>query len=139
MFKIDIDYIDCCNYIEKINNITLFEYQKDMIRSWCEGKSVISARCAGRSMLAKGLSDYIRTKLENNNYNETPEIIIPCSKVVQAKLISSDTIKNIAKEMNKESFEREYCESYDLWRKKAGSLEDALFVITPVNDCDLSN
>lgn len=115
MFKIDLDCKDCCNYIEKTNNITLFEYQKDMIRAWCEGKSVRSARCAGRSLLAKGFSDYIRKKLENNNYDETPEVIIPCSKVVQAKLISSDTIKNIAKKESKESFEVEYCENYELW------------------------
>ena len=118
MFKIDLDCKDCCNYIEKTNNITLFEYQKDMIRAWCEGKSVRAARCAGRSLLAKGFSDYIRKKLENNNYNETPEVIIPCSKVVQAKLISSDTIKNIAKKESKESFEMEYCENYELWYER---------------------
>jgi len=113
-----LDYIHCCDHIEKTFQIKLFEYQKDMIRAWCEGKSVRSARCAGRSLLAKGFSDYIRKKLENNNYNEIPEVIIPCSKVVDAKLMASNTIINIAKKESKNTFEAEYCESYESWYNK---------------------
>ena len=51
----------------------------------------------GRSLLAKGFSDYIRKKLEKTINNEIPEVVIPCSKVVDAKLMASNTIINIEK------------------------------------------
>lgn len=108
----DINYNECCKYIEKTNDITLFPYQKDIIRGWCEDKEVRTCRCAGRSMLARGFGKYITLILENNNYEADPEVIIPYYRLVECGLYSEYAINRAKCDLTKDQFEKEYCAKY---------------------------
>lgn len=60
----DINYEDCLKFIEKTNRISLFPYQKIMLHAMCQGIPVSACRCAGKTMIAKGIGDYIAKKLD---------------------------------------------------------------------------
>jgi hypothetical protein len=79
------NYEDCINFIERImkkENKTLYNFQKDILKAFIEGKEVRTARCAGRSYLAKLYGLYISSLYAENNYNKEPDIVIDYKKVV---------------------------------------------------------
>lgn len=86
---VNINYIECCKYIEKMNDIALFQYQRDIIRGWCEGNEVRTCRGAGRSMLARGFGKYVTSILENNNYEANPEVVIPFPRLIECAKIQN--------------------------------------------------
>ena len=108
----NLNYENCCKFIESVGNITLFPHQKDIIRGWCEGKEVRTCRGAGRSTLAKEFGKYVVHVLDSNDYNADPEVIIPYNRVVESGILSDNTIKQAREELTKEQFEREFCVKY---------------------------
>jgi hypothetical protein len=55
MYNLD----EIVKFIEKKNNIKLFEYQKKMLQYIIEGKTFFVPRHSGRSTVVKGFVDYI--------------------------------------------------------------------------------
>jgi len=82
-----------------------------MLKAFCEGKEVRSARCVGRSYVAKLFGQYVANLYDKNDYNKTPDVIFPYSCALNAGLISREFINREKEMLSREAFEREYlCE-----------------------------
>ena len=103
-------YDECIDFIAKHTNVRLFEFQKEMLKSFCEGREVRSSRCAGRSLVAEVFGKYVAHVYDRNNYEVEPELVISWEEVMEVGLISEDCISNIRRHIGEEQFKLEYCE-----------------------------
>ena len=71
-----ISYKKCMHFINNVLRINLCDYQKEIIKCFCEGKEVLTGRCTGRSMCADAYGKYITHLLKNNDYQNKPDIVI---------------------------------------------------------------
>ena len=94
-----ISYEDCLNFIEHKLHIKLYDFQKEIIKCFCEGKQVITARGIGRTLCAEAYGKYISYVLSKNNYEVEPDVIIPAHVLIKNGALD---------EYNVEAFEREF-------------------------------
>ena len=115
MITSEFDYNDCLNYIENILKIKLFDFQKTILKAWCEDKNVRTTRGCGRSMLAEAFGKYIGSCYSYfyscNDYSTEPDVKITYKDVIPTGLLSEDIIKKAEKSLPEEIFKRDYlCE-----------------------------
>lgn len=82
-----VSYEDCLRFIEHKLNIQLYDFQKEIIKAFCEGKGHLYSE---------------------NNYGVEPEVIIPYTVLVKNNIISKERIEQYKKVMSPEVFSREY-------------------------------
>jgi len=73
------NYEDCIKFVEKVmekENKTLYNFQKEILKSFFEDKEIRVARGAGRTYLAKLYGLYIGSLYAENDYSIEPEIAI---------------------------------------------------------------
>lgn len=79
------NYEDCIRFVEKVmkkENKTLYNFQKEILKSFFEGKEIRTVRSAGRTHLAKLYGLYIGSLYAENDYSVEPEITITFKEVV---------------------------------------------------------
>lgn len=101
-------YEDCIDYAEKILRIHLKEYQKVMLRCFCEGKEVRVCRGGGRSFCADIFGKYVAHLYDKNDYETIPDVKIPYQELVRESMLNRELAEDIIRETPVEMFEREY-------------------------------
>lgn len=105
---IKIDYEKCLAFIERTNRIKLYPFQKDMLYALCQGAQVMTCRCAGRTMITKGIGDYIAHTLDRAPVDDAV-IAIPYTTIIsQSRLLTPEWIERMKNCMSSTEFEREY-------------------------------
>lgn len=103
------NYEDCLKFIETTTNTKLYPYQKIMLYYMLQGREVRSCRGCGRSMLAKGIGQYITKRLSEQDYTKRPEIVINADTVIEeSDLINKHTLETAKRLLGDEQFEIEY-------------------------------
>ena len=102
-------YEDCLKFIEKRKQIHLFDFQKEIIKCFFEGKEVRTARGIGRSMCAKLLGEYITSLFINNCQQTEPEVTIPYQEALRYGVLDEKQIEIAREYLSPEMFELEYC------------------------------
>lgn len=102
-------YEGCLEFIEKKKQIHLFDYQKEIIKCFFEGKEIRTPRAAGRSMCAKLLGEYIANLFNSNHYGVEPDVVISYQEVVKCGVLDEEHIKFARECLSPEMFELEYC------------------------------
>lgn len=102
-------YEDCLKFIEHKLQIKLFDYQKEIIKCFCEGKEIRTARGIGRSMCADAFGKYIAFLHDRNNYGVEPDVVIPYQVAVENGVWTEELIEIVRKHTTQEEFEREFC------------------------------
>lgn len=105
----EISYEDCIGFIERELNIKLYNFQKEIIKAFCEGKEVRTCRCAGRTLCAEAFGKYIAHVYDRNDYFATPEVTIPYQRLVEENVLSNEIINKNRSWMTEERFQTEYC------------------------------
>ncbi len=98
-------------HIERLYDVKLFDYQKDLLKHIVAGDIIYTPRCCGRSMLYEGYADYLKNVVgKGTDYSVNPSDFdkvytykdVPCNT-----LYSNETLEKWKKE-NMILFEREY-------------------------------
>ena len=105
MRKVNAD--ECINFVKNVLKIKLFDYQEQMLRAFCEGKEVRSARGAGRSYVAKAYGRYVEHLYCDNDYTKEPDVIFDYHHLIANGFSTKERMEQ-RKLMNPELFEREY-------------------------------
>jgi len=107
----EYNYKDCLRFVEEKLRVSLFPYQKQMLKAFCEGKEVRSARCVVRTYVAKAFGQYVSSLCDKNDYNKTPDIVFPYSDALEYGLIDQHLIDRAKTALSLDDFRREYlCE-----------------------------
>lgn len=104
-----VSYEDCLRFIENNLDIKLFAFQKEIIKCFCEGKEIRTARGIGRSMCADAFGEYIAHLYDRNDYDIEPEVAIPYQIAVRDGVWTEEIIEACRGCMSEEDFEREFC------------------------------
>mgnify|MGYP003296831075 CR=1 FL=1 len=91
-----------------LRQIELFDFQKIIIKCWCEGLEVRTARCAGRSFLANAFGKYVAHLYSENDYNVKPYVIIPYYNALDCGLIDEGFISEMRNSSSEKSFNRDF-------------------------------
>ena len=83
MMSREISYEECINFIEMVLKINLYPYQKEIIKCFCEGKEVRTARVCGRSISTEAYGKYIAKLYSENDYSKVPDVTISYSRVIE--------------------------------------------------------
>jgi len=65
-----IDYEDCLAFLEHELRVRLYPYQKEILKAFCEGKEVRTARGIGRSYVADALGKYVASLYDKNDFSK---------------------------------------------------------------------
>ncbi len=102
-----ISYKECSEFIKNQLNITLFPYQEEMLKAFCEGKEVRSARCVGRAFVANAIGQYVAHALNENNYTAEPDVSFPYHCAVNHNLMTKGMVEHIRSCCDSDTFKRE--------------------------------
>ena len=103
------NYNECLQYIEKINNVKLYPFQKVMLYYMMQGYEVRSPRGCGRSMIARGIGQYITNRLSAQDYTKRPKCTITADVVMaESDLLTETTLKTAKRLLGNDEFEVEY-------------------------------
>lgn len=105
----EVSYEDCLHFIEHRLHIKLCDFQKEIIKCFCEGKEVRTSRRAGRTMCAEAYGKYISHMLDRNNYEVEPDVIIPYHVLIRNGVLDEHRVEECRKILSPEAFEREFC------------------------------
>lgn len=103
-----VSYEDCLEFIKHKLHIRLFDFQKEIIKCFCEGKEIRTARGIGRTMCADAYGKYISHLHDLNDYNTDPEVVIPYQVAVKDGVWKEEQIEMIRECTTQEKFEREF-------------------------------
>ena len=101
-------------YIEKKNNITLLDKQKDMLCHIIKGDVIYTPRCFGRSMLYEGYADYLKNVVgETVDFSVDPldfDKVYTIDDVINTPLFGERMIGKLdeLERKNKVKFDMEY-------------------------------
>ena len=104
-----VSYEDCLSFIKHRLRIKLYDFQKEIIKCFCEGKEVRTARCAGRTMCADAFGKYIAYLYDRNDYSVEPDVVIPYQRLIRNGLLDESHIERNRMILSSEAFERDYC------------------------------
>ena len=107
---IDVDKV--INYIEKKNNLKLFEYQKIVLRELIKGNKVFTPRCAGRSIVYKGYADFLRDIESNDQHSFDADFGIDYHDVIKSNLLTESLVNKAQHILDNETFKIEYVGEY---------------------------
>ena len=108
---IDIDKV--IDYIEKKNNIKLFDYQKTVLKELIKGNKVFTPRCAGRSVIYKGYADFLRDIESNDQHSSDADCGIDYHDVIKSNLLTKNLADNAQHILGDETFKIEYVGEYE--------------------------
>ena len=103
------NYEDCLKFIENELHIRLYDFQKEIIKCFCEGKEVRTCRCAGRTFCADAFGKYIAHLYDRNDYTVEPDVVIPYQRLVRNGLLDESHVERNRMLLSLEAFERDYC------------------------------
>lgn len=103
-------YEDCINFIENNLHIKLFDYQKEIIKCFCEGKEVRVSRAIGRSTCADAFGKYIAHLYDRNDYSVDPDVLISYRAALKDGVIDERIIQRTREYLSEEAFKREFCD-----------------------------
>lgn len=103
-----IYYEDCIRFIEHEFPVKLYPYQKEMLRDMCDGREFRSARCLGRSTVARLFGAYIAHLYDQNDYDKEPEAVFTYKLGVRYGLYPYDYIAGCKAFIGRDRFDREY-------------------------------
>lgn len=103
------NYEDCSKYVKERLGVTLFDYQEAMLKAFCDGLKVRTARCVGRSEVANAFGKYVAHVVGENNYDEEPEVMFTYLCAVANGLMSEKSIDRIKGTITEAEFKKEYC------------------------------
>lgn len=112
---------DVINYIEKKNNITLFDFQKRFLKNLVHGKTTRTPRNMGTSMLIDGYCDFLKNcrDTRGNNFID-PEYEDWDDSITLLDMIDSGLLNRkmliTASEQNRKMFEIEYNVEYQSFK-----------------------
>lgn len=105
------------NYIEKMYDIKLMDYQKEFVKHVIQGDVIYTPRCFGRSMIYNGYADYLKNVVgKETDYSVDPndfDKIYTYKDVPKGALYPSEHIES-AMNKSKKMFEKEYECKYGL-------------------------
>lgn len=129
---IEADYQECSWYIKNVLGITLFPYQEHILKAFCDGLEVRTARGIGRSMVAKCFGDYVAHNTflkpscrrnrgteedlakhishfyDKNNFHEQPDIIFPYTCALKCDVMNDEHIALMKELLSEKEFDAEY-------------------------------
>lgn len=100
-----ISYIECSTFVKEKLKINLFPYQEDMLRAFCEGKEVRTARCIGRTFVAECFGQYVAHLYDKNDFTKEPDVVFPYM-VAEPYHIPEKFVENMKKMMSEDDFNR---------------------------------
>lgn len=105
------NYNDCLSFVKHKLRVKLYPYQEKMLRAFCEGKEVRSARCVGRSYVAQAFGQYVASLHDKNDYSKQPDVVFPYTCAMEYGLITPKMIDHQREILSQAAFNREYlCE-----------------------------
>lgn len=105
----EISYEDCIEFIERELHVKLYNFQKEIIKAFCEGKEIRTCRCAGRTFCAEVFGKYIAHVYDRNDFRTAPEVTIPYQRLVEENVLSDEIINKNRAWMSEDKFQTEYC------------------------------
>ena len=63
---IKVPYEDCLHFIENYMHIKLLDFQKTLLKAFCNGEDIRCGRGCGRSTVVKGYTEYLSRLLDKN-------------------------------------------------------------------------
>ncbi len=102
------DYDECLKFINRKFGECLLPYQKDILKAFCDGKKVRTARGIGRSYVANLFSRYVESLYEKNDYSKEPDVVFTYECAETAGLLNQKFIDLQRSKMSPEDFDREY-------------------------------
>lgn len=104
-----IDYGKCSRFIKRKLGITLFPYQEVMLKAFCEGQTVRTARGIGRSFVADAFGKYVASLVSENDYEQNPDVIFPYTCALKDGVLDEGQIalEQMDKDFNKALFDKE--------------------------------
>lgn len=103
-----VDYESCKNYIQNVLHIEMFDYQWMMLKAFCEGMEVRTARGIERTYEAEAFGKYIAHLYGRNNYYATPKISFGYQCAVPHGLYDDDHIRQARERLTASDFRKEY-------------------------------
>ena len=103
-----VDYESCKYYVENVLHLDLFDYQWMMLKAFCEGMEVRTARGLGRTYVAEAFGKYIAHLYGRNNYNATPQVSFGYRCATGNGLYDDDHIRQAREHMGTSDFRKEY-------------------------------
>ena len=104
-----VSYEDCLNFIEHKLKIKLYDFQKEIIKCFCEGKEIRTARGVGRTVCADAYGKYVSHLLDRNDYEAEPEVTIPYHVLIRNGMLDEHRVEAYRKVLSSEAFERDFC------------------------------
>lgn len=77
MSNLKINYNECRRFIKNKLGINLYPYQEVMLKAFCEGLEVRTARGIGRTLVADAFGKYVASLVNYNNYDAEPDVVLP--------------------------------------------------------------
>ena len=107
MDRIKVDYNKCSRFIKRELKIDLFPYQEVMLRAFCDGLEVRTARGIGRSFVADAFGKYVASTVARNDYDKDPDVVLPYFCAVKDGVTSEYDILQLRKVMEPDCFQKE--------------------------------
>lgn len=104
-----INYQECSWFIKRKLGITLFPYQEVMLKAFCEGQTVKTARGIGRSFVADAFGKYVASLVAENDYEKEPDVIFPYTCALRDGVLDKGQIilEQMDKDFDKALFDKE--------------------------------
>ena len=106
--ELTINFNECKQYINEHLRLNLMPHQELILKAWCDGKIVKTARGIGRSFVAEAFAKYIAHKLDKNNDSDVPDIIFTYHCMVGKNQITESDYIKIKEQTDSDVFEREF-------------------------------
>ena len=107
MEKIKVDYEKCSRFIKRELKIELFPYQEVMLKAFCEGLEVRTARGIGRSFVADAFGKYVASTVASNDHDADPDVVLPYTCALKDGVWDERDVRSMLGEGD-----REWCEEW---------------------------
>lgn len=105
--EVKLSYTDCSKFIRRKLGITLFSYQEVMLKAFCEGQTVRTARGIGRSFVADAFGKYVANLVAENDYDKSPDIVFPYTCALKDGVWDEGQIELLKRDSDASWFEKE--------------------------------
>lgn len=80
---------ECIAWARK-RGVVLFPYQEAILRAFCNGEEVRTARGIGRTYVAKLFGEYVAHVYDHNDMDAEPDLIIPWKQAIACGIVNED-------------------------------------------------
>jgi len=106
--KLNLNYDECKQYITERLHLNLMPHQEILLKAWCDGKTVKTARGIGRSFVANALGKYIAYKFDKDNGESEPDILITYHCMVDENQMKESDYAKIKEQVDEDIFNRDF-------------------------------